>query len=278
MYRIAALLTCYNRKDKTLQCLKKLYNQKGLNNHFLIDTYLVDDGSTDGTGKAVQEHFPQIKVISGNGNLYWNRGMFTAWKFAALKNYDFYLWLNDDTDLFGTAINELISVANLTSSKAIICGCIESPSVKGELTYGGAKFSEKACLPVQPSGKLEECDLIHGNCVLIPSHVYEKVGNLDWQFTHAIGDHDYGLRAKKAGIKIFITTGFVASCARNDNLPIWCQPKVEFIKRLKNLYSPLSYSPPKDFFIYEKRHFGILQALKHFCSIHLRLMVPTLWK
>lgn len=278
MYRIAALLTCYNRKEKTLECLRTLYHQKGLATRYLVDTFLVDDGSSDGTGQAVQQNYPQIKLIEGNGNLFWNRGMFTAWKFAALKNYDFYLWLNDDTNLYDAGLDEMLSAAELTKSKAIICGCIESPIKKGELTYGGARLNRKGCVPVPPTGELKECDVIHGNCVLIPKHVYKKVGNLDWQFSHAIGDHDYGLRAKKAGIKIFISAKFVASCDRNVHLPIWCRPGIKFTQRLKNLYSPLSYSPPIDFFIYEKRHFGILRAVKHFFSIHLRLLAPILWK
>lgn len=278
MFRIAALLTCYNRKEKTLECLRTLYRQKGLNTNFFVDPYLVDDGSSDGTGKAVLQNYPQINVIQGNGNLYWNRGMFKAWEIAALKNYDFYLWLNDDTNLYDAALTEMLFVANLTTSKAIICGCIESPYKRGELTYGGARLNRKGSTPIYPTGELKECDIIHGNCVLIPKHVYGKVGNLDWQFNHAIGDHDYGLRAKKAGIKIFISTKFVASCAGNDNLPIWCRSGIKFNQRLKNLYSPLSYSPPKDFFIYERRHFGILRAVKHFLSIHLRLLAPVLWK
>lgn len=89
--KIAAILTCYNRKEKTFQCLASLFE--------IIPTckvYLVDDNSTDGTSTLIHQKFPQVYLIQGNGNLFWSRGMYTAWKEAIKENYDYYLWLNDD--------------------------------------------------------------------------------------------------------------------------------------------------------------------------------------
>ena len=46
--KIAAILTCYNRKEKTFQCLASLFE--------IIPTckvYLVDDNSTDGTSTLI---------------------------------------------------------------------------------------------------------------------------------------------------------------------------------------------------------------------------------
>lgn len=63
--KIAVLLTCFNRKNKTLACLKSLF---GIipNCH----VYLVDDKSTDGTSEAIKQNFPQVKIIKGDGNLF----------------------------------------------------------------------------------------------------------------------------------------------------------------------------------------------------------------
>lgn len=44
--------------------------------------YLTDDGSTDGTTEMLREKYPQVKVVSGNGNLFWDRGMHAAWREA----------------------------------------------------------------------------------------------------------------------------------------------------------------------------------------------------
>ena len=86
---IAILITVYNRKDKTLECLQRLYNQSNLDN-IKIEIYLTEDNCTDGTPEAVHQQFPQVHIIHGNGNLFWNRGMYTAWEKAAKEDFDFY--------------------------------------------------------------------------------------------------------------------------------------------------------------------------------------------
>ncbi len=72
--KIAALLTCFNRKQKTLACLEALFNQE-LPADVDISTYLVDDASTDGTRDAVrqahtssQDFFQRWEPILERGN------------------------------------------------------------------------------------------------------------------------------------------------------------------------------------------------------------------
>ena len=84
--RIAAIITCHNRKEKTLVCLKSLFQI--IQN---IDVFLTDDGSTDGTSEAVKKIYPQVNIIQGDGNLFWSRGMYIAWKEAVKGGYDYYL-------------------------------------------------------------------------------------------------------------------------------------------------------------------------------------------
>ena len=95
MKTIAVLLTVFNRREKTLKCLERLYGQLPIMG-YKVDVYLTNDGCTDGTPEAVRTQFPEVHVIDAEGDLFWNRGMFTAWAEAAKTDYDFYLWLNDD--------------------------------------------------------------------------------------------------------------------------------------------------------------------------------------
>ena len=78
MKSIAVLLTVFNRKDKTLQSLERLYKLLPLDD-IQVDVYLTDDGCTDGTPEALTEYFPQVNIIHAKGHLFWNRGMWTAW-------------------------------------------------------------------------------------------------------------------------------------------------------------------------------------------------------
>jgi len=271
---VAVLITCHNRRHKTLACLEALYNCK-MPEGYAYDVFLVDDGSTDGTGEAVRTSYPKVNVIQGNGNLYWNRGMHLAWKTAAEKqHYDFYLWLNDDSYLYNNALQEIICCSEKMQHNALICGflCSEKDSIK--TTYGGSTLTKK----LNPNGDLQNVSLINGNVVLIPVIIFNSVGLIDRIFPHAIGDYDYGQKVIKNRFEVKTTTAFVGTCEKNEKLPLWCYRSTPLLKRIKYLYSPLGSAHPYYFFIYEKRHFGLLVAIKHFISIHLRVLFPDLWK
>lgn len=270
---VAVLLTCHNRKEKTVSCLKSLF-QATLPKGFSFSVFLVDDGSTDGTAKAVKENYPKVNIIQGDGKLFWNRGMHLAWETAAkVKEYDFYLWLNDDVVLMKKSLKLLIE-ATCNNEDAIVCGSMCS-KYKSQITYGARGLNDKL---ITPNGKVQECKVFNGNCVLIPSSVYSKLGNLDARYPHAIGDFDYALRAIKHGLKIYIASEFVGYCEKNKFLPKWCLPEISIRQRIKSLYSPLGSSHPYYFFLFELQHYGLLVAFKHFFSIHLRLLIPSLWK
>lgn len=270
---IAVLLTCYNRKEKTLNCLRSLYASM-IPEGYGMAVFLVDDASTDGTGESVAKEFPKVKIIQGNGQLFWNRGMHFAWQTAANDaDYDFYLWLNDDVHLMRESISDLL-LASETHPEAIITGTMASEE-NGKVTYGG--FSAQGKLIV-PDGRVQACDKFHGNLVLIPRSAYKILGNLDPEFPHAIGDFDYALRAKKAGIQRFIGPSVSGYCEEHDHLPLWCLPEVPLKKRLKTLYSPLGNAHPRYFFYFEKRHYGLMTAIKHFLTLHIRAVFPKLWK
>jgi GT2 family glycosyltransferase len=252
--RVAALLTCHNRRNKTVKCLEALYRQK-LSEPIQLSVYLVDDGSTDGTSDAVRESFPQVNLLQGDGQLYWNQGMHRAFAEAMNYDHDFYLWLNDDTNLFDNTIEILLTafrgLQQKGENKAIVVGSTCDP-VTQNLTYGGLcrssrwhplKFSR-----IQPGSALQPCETMNGNCVLIPRTVAHQVGNLDPQFSHRYGDIDYGLRARKAGFSLWIAPGYVGTCSLN-------QPK-SAKAQAKQLQSPIGL-PIKEQRVFAQRHAGL---------------------
>ena len=274
MQTIAVLITCHNRKDKTLSCLSALFNSL-LPDDYSLEVFLVDDGSTDGTSDAIREHYPQVNIIQGNGNLFWTRGMHLAWTTAIQNNdYDYYVWLNDDTHIFQNTLATMLSAANSTENRHIIvAACCSEKS--GELTYSGFLPNGDKIIP---SVDLVQAHTFHGNFVLIPKFVYQQIGPIDPLFHHSIGDMDYGLRAAQKGIKSYIAPNFLANCEGHDSLPQWCLVTVPLTKRIKSLYSPLGNNQPYYYFRYAFRHYGLLVALKHLASMHLRLFVPSLWE
>lgn len=256
-----------------MSCIQALFEQNGINEKFTIEVFLVDDGSTDGTSEAIQTQFSEVNIIHGDGNLYWNRGMYLAWKTAAAaSDFDYYLWLNDDTFLFN---NSILTLFISTYPNSIVTGTTQS-KINHNPTYGG--YISTCNHLIAPNGVYQKSDYSNGNCVLIPKYVYEQVGNLDPIFHHALGDFDYSLRARKMGIEIRVAPQFVGHCETHSVTPKWRTDSINFIERLKNLYTPLSGCYPPEFYIFDKRHNGVLIACKHYFSIHLRCLFPKLWK
>lgn len=87
---------------------------------YRVDVYLTNDGCTDGTPEAIALQYPKVYIINGDGNLFWNRGMYTAWQEAAKKDYDFYIWLNDDTILLPNALRILLDSSYKNKIKQLL--------------------------------------------------------------------------------------------------------------------------------------------------------------
>lgn len=272
MKTIAALLTVHNRKEKTMECLNRLFLQD-IPDGISIEVYLTDDGCTDGTVEAVKKQFPQVNIITGDGNLYWNRGMHKAWEVASKnKDYDYYLWLNDDTNLYDGAVYKLIVCSHKYVDKAIIVGATVETKSHSVVTYGGRIDGQI----VEPQGVEAEVDYFNGNIVLVPRLVFCMLGNLDWYFTHSKGDFDYGMRAQSKGIKIYQVGEALGECDAHERLDKWCDPEIPFSMRWKAMWQP-NGMPPQETFHFERGHQGLVVASFHYITIIIRCLIPSLW-
>ncbi|MEZ7495057.1 glycosyltransferase family 2 protein [Leeuwenhoekiella aequorea] len=270
---IAVLMTCHNRKAKTLECLNALFFNS-LPEEYKLEVFLVDDGSTDGTREAVEKNYPSVKIIKGDGNLYWNQGMRLAWKTAAdTRNYDFYLWLNDDTLLDFNAITELLStfweINDRQDEEGIITGACRAAVDQNDFSYGGRTEAG----PVIPDGTLQSCTYINGNAVLISKSVFYKLGNLSPDYTHGMGDFDYSLRARELNIKCYTTKNYIATCPPNEGVPDWCNPNIALKRRWAMLFKPLGLNLP-EYKIFRKKFWGNqwrLDVLK----VYVKVLFPS---
>lgn len=281
LQRIAVLITCHNRREKSLACLRALFDQS-LPEGVSLDVFLVDDGSTDGTGYAVRNQFPHVRVLEGDGNLYWCGGMRFAWTEAMNADYDGYVWLNDDTTLLPHALEMMIDSAYEVRAKegrdGIIVGSCYDPET-GKHSYGGRNRlkcrSSLADQSIEPGDKILPCDTMNGNLVLIPRQVFNSLGNLSQEYTHAFGDTDYGMRGKNNGFGVWISPGYLAECAINKRVPAWINPRVPLKRRWNDMKSPLGL-PIRQWLIYVKRHTGIAWPI-YFVKPIVRLLFPWIW-
>lgn len=249
MIRISGLVTCHNRKALTIACLRSLL-QQNLPQSATLRVVLVDDGSSDGTSDAVRETFPQVRIIQGSGNLFWCGGMRMAWREAAKDDPDYYLLFNDDTALEEDAIVNLIELAGLPESRVIAVASI-ADSVTREANYGGVSMRKGILSPADT----EICDTFTANCVLVPRAVYKELGVFHDAYTHAMGDTDYGIQARRKGISILKSTRFLGTCGSNPVENTWRDKSLPRKERLRLLQTTKGL-PFREWLAFTQRNFG----------------------
>ncbi|MGJ1196371.1 glycosyltransferase [Sphingobacterium spiritivorum] len=249
--KIAVLITVFNRIDKTLLCLKTLF-EADTQNQIDFKVFLTDDGSTDGTSQKIMTVFPMhnIEILEGNGQLFWNGGMINSWKAAIREGtYDGYLWLNNDSLVYPHLWKELLDADTYAKDKlgkgGIYVGSTYNKDKTG-LSYGGFNFVNKWTLKdefVIPNGSFQRCEAAHGNITYVSHNVVDKEGIFCDKYVHSGGDHDYTYLAFKHGFPVFILREYVGEC-ENDHLD---GGFTDFIKmslrdRLKYLKSALGFN------------------------------------
>ena len=270
-YQVAVLVTVYNRKDVTidgLNTLKVAFDP--VSESYTFDIYMVDDGSTDGTGATVHTMFPEINVIDGNGSLFWGGGMLKAWKAAISsgKSYDYFLWYNDDSFLRPDAIKTIFDSAG---DNVVVTGAFCDAS--GVVSYGGKDRNNKL---IAPNGESQGVYFMNGNLVLISKKIVDQIGILDERLKHGGGDFEYGLRARKAGFKILLTSDYVGVANRHDEeIPKYCLSKYTLKQRLQFLKSPV-YAP-KIHFHYNVIAHGYIRACFNYMLCYVGTFFPSLY-
>jgi len=198
------------------------------------------------------------------------------------KDYDYYLWLNDDTLLYPHALSSLVCASRHVFERekraGIIVGSTQA-EINGKVTYGGIVRKGNGrnlnFAPVTPGDVVVPCDTMNGNCVLVPRDVAAVLGNLSESFTHFLGDFDYGLRALEEGIPIHVCPGYAGLCDRNP-LPDYFSSSVPFVNRWRMLHSAKGF-PPREWAIFLKRHVGWKWPV-FVLKLYLRVTTPHVWK
>lgn len=221
---ITIVIPVHNRKSDTLHCLRQLQliDRNGMN----ITVIVVDDGSVDGTGKAVTEEFPEVVLLSGDGNLWWSGANNKGVRYALDHNSDYVLTLNNDVEFKRDFLIHLLKTAR-SYTNVIACAVICDLKDRNKIISGGrfAKgflgYDYSAHLKGEDVTKLPpldyESDIESGYAMLIPVQFFQEVGFFDSdKFPQNMGDMDFVLRAKKKGVKVLINPKSIIYAERSS--------------------------------------------------------------
>jgi GT2 family glycosyltransferase len=209
---LSVVIVNWNTKDFLLRCLESVRQTvKGME----VEVFVVDNGSTDGSGGAVKERFPEIGLIENEMNLGFARGNNQALSRAAGK----YLFLlNSDTQVKKGAIERLVSFMNAHPEVGMVGGQLLNsdgskqnsianfPSLATELLN---KNLLRWLFPGRFPGKERdypepvEVDSVIGAGMMVRRDAIEQVGLLDEDYFLFLEETDWCYRMKKGGYKIY---------------------------------------------------------------------------
>lgn len=220
---IYIVIPVHNRKAFTLGCLHDLARQTVTDRLVVV----VDDGSTDGTSEEVRQQFPEVVVLTGNGNLWWagatNLGVRYILDTLDPDTDDLILTLNDDININPGYLASLL-IASEANQRCLIGSVSLDVKPPHALLYAGTRhnfliakiedqaitrFNNKYASLIQTSSYIVS-DSLPGRGMLVPISVFRTIGLFDnHRFCHHMADLDFSIRARKAGFPLLISSASV---------------------------------------------------------------------
>lgn len=268
--KIAVVLTCFNRREKTVSCVESLL--KG-NEKYDIRFVVVDDGSTDGTKQALEALDCQMKIITGGGKLFWTGGMYTGLEYVlkSADKLDYVMLVNDDVLFLEGAIDGMV-----TTIKDIGCDAVVGATrdTSGRLSYGGVRKKSKflARFELMELGSGQQCDTFNCNAVLLKSQSFKDAGNLDRKYVHSMADYDYGMHLRRLGQIVVLHDAYVGICDDNASEGTWKDTSLSRSQRLKLKESPKGL-PRADWFHFINKNYGFISAIYHSLTPYIRILL-----
>lgn len=267
MEKVVVILTCFNRKDKTVKCLTSLSEGNPKTDFKFV---VVDDLSKDGTVEAIWKLELDADVVPGTGSLFWNGGMHMgiAYSLEKFPNAPYYLLVNDDVDFYPGIIDEMIQAYK----GGVLVG--STCDTKGQYSYGGILYHKKGIKydKIGPDQAEVNCSTFNANCVLISGDLVRKVGNMDPYYKHSMGDFDYGFRYSKAGYSIHVHSRFVGVCNDNPDDGTWQDTLLSRKERIR-LKESRKGLPAGDWFHYLSKNFGVGTALLRSVTPYIKILL-----
>lgn len=255
---IGIVIPVRNRKHFTQAILAQLTQQIAAQAAaHRIQVIVIDDGSSDGTPELIAAAFPQVHLLSGDGELWWTGAIATGMAYAIQTlQVDYIAWLNDDIAIAADFATQLIDQCRRDCNRSVITGGIVCDRTHNNwVVFGGViasrpindihQFADQANLAV---------DTLNGNIAVMPAKLVAEIGLPDVKrFRHYGGDYEYICRAKQAGYRIQLSRLLQATTDYQTEdviryMPLWIQwytsinfrEKWTVLKSLVNRKSPFN--------------------------------------
>lgn len=215
MTKLAVIIPTYNRKQYLRTLLIQIYRQIP-GNFEIVAVVVVVDGSTDGTADMLQNEFPRVEIVYGDGSFWYTKCINKGFEEAIKYKPHYILTMNDDTEISDNYLNLLLSAAS-ENKHAIIGSLSLSYETPHKVFFSGVKT--KATILKGATHYIREFDLLNDNLelsgvypslelpargMLIPKKILNDLKKFDEKLPQYGSDKDFCCRAKLKGYDVLV--------------------------------------------------------------------------
>jgi GT2 family glycosyltransferase len=217
--QLSVVIVNWNTRDFLLGALKSIYDAPP---PFPLQTIVVDNASTDGSGQAVAEQFPNVRLIANAENAGYARGNNQGLE-ASTGRY--VLLLNPDVVLPPGGLEKAVAILEARQDVGALGVRLVNPdgsvqrSIRGFPTPLSVLCEALGLSRLFPNSRLlgayrmtwftydrqAEVDQPMGTFLLIPRRALEEVGLLDERFPIFFNEVDWCFRARQKGWKVLFS-------------------------------------------------------------------------
>lgn len=209
---LSIIIVNWNLKEDTIECIESLLKAGALLNQII----LVDNGSTDGSIPAINNHFTNsVHIIDAENNLGFAQGNNLGIEYALRQNSKWILLINNDTLVAPNFIEELHQATITSPEFSIITPLILYYDKPSKIWYLGDHLIGNTLLTInyyknrdvnQKIPSVVPIDFANGCAMMINRKVLEQIGLLDAALFMYAEDVDFCWRARLAGFKFACIT------------------------------------------------------------------------
>jgi len=225
--RVAVLIVTYNSASDIHACLEAEHGSKDIGG---VRVFVVDNGSSDGTGDIVAREFPDVRLIRNRENIYYAKACNQGAE-AADGDAKYLLLLNPDVCLHESTLKLLAEYLDRNEGVAAVAPKLVWPdgkvqrSVRRSPTYATLwceLLGLSRLFPRHPAFARWRMDLdnVHdavdveqpmASCLLIRRAGWDALGGFDERFPMFFNDVDLCYRVREAGWRIVYLPNAVAT-------------------------------------------------------------------
>lgn len=183
-----------------------------------VEVVVIDNGSNDGCGRMLEEHYPSVRFIQSPKNV----GFAAANNRAALEaTGDAFLFLNPDTELGADVIPRMLAYLRslpdvgllgcrlLNSDGTLQVSCVQAiPTIanqvldSNQLRARWPRSSLWGTAPLwEPGEEPREVGAVSGACLMVERGVFERVGGFTEDYFMYGEDIDLAAKVRRIGLR-----------------------------------------------------------------------------